>query len=91
MVEAFTPNTRVLYVETISNPTLRVADIPRLAEIAHARGAKLVVDNTFSPLIVSPIQLGADIVVHSLTKFINGASDIIAGAICGTDRVHDRA
>ncbi|RMF75969.1 MAG: aminotransferase class I/II-fold pyridoxal phosphate-dependent enzyme, partial [Planctomycetota bacterium] len=81
---AFTPQTRVLYVESISNPTLAVADIPALAEIAHGRGAKLVVDNTFAPLIVSPIPLGADIVVHSLTKFVNGASDIIAGAIVGT-------
>lgn len=80
---AFTPRTKVLYVESLSNPTLRVADIPRLAEIAHARGAKLVVDNTFSPLILAPLRLGADIVVHSLTKFINGASDYIAGAICG--------
>jgi len=81
--KAMTEKTRVLYAETISNPTLAVADIPRLAEIAHARGASLVVDNTFAPLIVSPIQLGADVVVHSLTKFMNGASDIIAGAICG--------
>jgi methionine-gamma-lyase len=86
---AFTDRTRVLFVETMSNPTLRVADIPRLAEIAHARGAKLVVDNTFCPLVVSPIQLGADIVVHSLTKFVNGASDVIAGAICGpADFIH---
>lgn len=82
---AFRPETRVLYVESIANPTLRVADIPRLAEIAHARGARLVVDNTFSPLILSPIELGADIVVHSLTKFVNGASDYIAGAICGPE------
>jgi methionine-gamma-lyase len=81
--QAFTPRTKVLYVETMSNPTLEVADISRLAEIAHARGVKLVVDNTFAPLIVSPLKLGADVVVHSLTKFINGASDIIAGAICG--------
>ncbi len=81
---AFTDRTRVLYVETLSNPTLRVADIPRLAKIAHERGAKLVVDNTFTPLIVSPIRLGADIVVHSLTKFINGASDIVGGAVCGS-------
>ncbi|NNE43343.1 MAG: aminotransferase class I/II-fold pyridoxal phosphate-dependent enzyme [Gemmatimonadetes bacterium] len=81
---AFTDRTRVLYVETVSNPTLRVADIPQLARIAHDRGVRLVVDNTFCPLIVSPIQLGADIVVHSLTKFINGASDIIAGAVCGS-------
>jgi len=80
---AFTPRTRLLYVETISNPTLRVADIGALAEIAHRHGVKLVVDNTFAPLLISPIRLGADIVVHSLTKYINGASDIIAGAICG--------
>lgn len=81
---AFTERTRVVFVETMSNPTLRVADIPRLADIAHARGARLVVDNTFCPLVVSPIRLGADVVVHSLTKFINGASDVIAGAVCGT-------
>jgi methionine-gamma-lyase len=80
---AFTPDTKLLFIESIANPTLRVADIPRLAEIAHAHGALLVVDNTFSPLLLSPIQHGADIVVHSLTKFINGTSDIIAGAICG--------
>ena len=81
---AFTPRTRLLYVETVANPTLRVADLPRLADIAHGRGAKLVVDNTFSPLIVSPMVHGADMVIHSLTKFINGASDHIAGAICGS-------
>ncbi len=82
---AFTDRTRLLYVETLSNPTLTVADIPRLAEIAHAHSAQLVVDNTFAPLVVSPIQLGADIVIHSITKFINGASDIVAGAICGRE------
>jgi len=81
---AFTDRTRVLYVEAMSNPTLAVADIPRLSEIAHARGATLVVDNTFSPLVISPAQHGADVVIHSLTKFINGASDHIAGVICGT-------
>jgi methionine-gamma-lyase len=81
---AMTPRTKLLYVETIANPTLNVADLPRLAEIAHGHGAKLVVDNTFSPLIVSPLRHGADIVIHSLTKFINGASDFIAGAICGS-------
>jgi len=80
---AFTPRTKMLYVETLTNPTLRVADIPRMARIAHARGALLVVDNTFSPLVVAPLQHGADIVLHSLTKFVNGASDIVAGAICG--------
>lgn len=84
LAEAFTPRTKLLYVESIANPTLRVADIPRLADLAHAHGAKLVVDNTFSPMIISPLQLGADIVVHSLTKFMNGASDYIGGAICGS-------
>jgi len=82
--QALGEGVRLLYVETMSNPTLRVADIPRLADLAHAHGAQLVVDNTFCPLIVSPIQLGADVVVHSLTKFINGASDAIAGAVCGS-------
>ncbi len=79
---AINERTRVIYTESIANPTLRVADIPRLSEIAKRHGLKLVVDNTFSPLILSPKALGADIVVHSLTKFINGASDHIAGAIC---------
>ncbi len=81
---AITDRTRVLYTESIANPTMAVADIPRLAKIAKARGIKLVVDNTFSPLVISPIQLGADVVVHSATKFIGGASDTIAGAICGS-------
>lgn len=81
---AITPRTRAIYVESVSNPTLRVADIPALARLAKARGVRLIVDNTFTPMIVSPIQLGADIVVHSLTKFMNGASDIIGGAVVGT-------
>jgi methionine-gamma-lyase len=84
VARAITPRTRAIYVETVSNPTLRVADIPRLAGIARARGVRLIVDNTFTPMIVSPIQLGADIVVHSLTKFMNGASDIIGGAVVGS-------
>jgi methionine-gamma-lyase len=81
---AMTPRTRLVYTESVANPTLRVADIPQLAGIAHAAGAKLAVDNTFSPLILSPVALGADAVVHSITKFISGMSDIIAGAVCGT-------
>jgi methionine-gamma-lyase len=81
---AFEAGTKLLYVESMSNPTLRVADIPKLAEIAHRHGAQLVVDNTFCPLLMSPLKLGADVVVHSLTKFVNGASDAIAGAVCGT-------
>ena len=79
---AITPRTRAIYTESMANPTLRVADIPALSAIARRFGIKLVVDNTFSPLILSPIELGADIVVHSMTKFISGASDYIAGAVC---------
>ncbi len=81
---ATTDKTRVVYAESIANPTLRVADIPALAKIAHTGNSALVIDNTFSPLLLSPAALGADVVVHSMTKFINGASDIIAGAVCGS-------
>jgi len=81
---ACTDKTRVIYAESLSNPTLRVADLPMLAEIAHSHGAKLVVDNTFTPLAITPMDHGADVVVHSLTKFVNGASDFIAGAVCGS-------
>jgi len=80
---AMEERTRLVFVETMSNPTLAVPDLPRLGEIARARGARLVVDNTFCPMVVTPALLGADIVVHSLTKFVSGASDVIAGAICG--------
>ena len=79
---AITQRTRVLYTESLSNPTLRVANVPALAAMARRHGLKLVVDNTFSPLVLSPKDLGADIVVHSMTKFISGASDYIAGAVC---------
>lgn len=79
--EAMTPRTRVLYAESISNPLLEVSDVPALAAIAHERGAQLVVDNTFSPMILSPLRLGADVVVHSMTKFINGTSDCVAGCV----------
>jgi methionine-gamma-lyase len=79
---AVTSQTRVLYAETIGNPTLKIADIPALSRLARDKNLTLVVDNTFSPMILSPHKLGADIVVYSLTKFINGASDMIAGGIC---------
>jgi methionine-gamma-lyase len=82
---AITNRTRVIYTESMSNPTLRIADIPRLGKIAKRHGIKLVVDNTFSPLILSPKELGADIVLHSMTKFISGASDFIAGAVCADE------
>ena len=80
--KAIRPNTRVVYTETVSNPLLQVADIPELKKIAQNAGAKLIVDNTFTPMIVSPYKLGADVVVYSLTKFINGKNDCVAGAIC---------
>jgi methionine-gamma-lyase len=83
--KAITPDTCAIYTETIGNPTLNVANIPALADIARKNEIALVVDNTFSPIMVSPAKLGADIVVHSMTKFINGASDIIAGAICASE------
>ncbi|CAN1779275.1 Methionine gamma-lyase [Linum perenne] len=71
--------TNVLYFESISNPTLTVANIPELSRIAHDKGVKVVVDNTFAPMVLSPARLGADVVVHSVTKFISGAADIVAG------------
>jgi methionine-gamma-lyase len=81
---AITPNTKVLYCETVSNPLLEVADIKALAIIAKAHNLTLVVDNTFSPLSVAPAKLGADIVIHSLTKFINGSSDTVGGVVCAS-------
>ncbi|MFK7782770.1 aminotransferase class I/II-fold pyridoxal phosphate-dependent enzyme [Psychroserpens sp.] len=86
---AITENTKVLYCESVSNPLLEVADIKGLAEIAKRHNLKLVVDNTFSPLSVSPVKLGADIVIHSLTKFINGSSDTVGGVVCGTQEFID--
>ncbi len=87
---AITENTKVLYCETVSNPLLEVADIKALAELAKKHHLKLVVDNTFSPLSVSPAKLGADIVIHSLTKFINGTSDTVGGVVCGTQEFIDQ-
>ncbi|MDX6300354.1 MAG: cystathionine gamma-synthase [Nocardioidaceae bacterium] len=76
--------TRLLYVETLANPQLELADLPALARIAHDAGALLVVDNTFAtPYNVQPLALGADLVVHSATKFLNGHSDAIAGVVAG--------
>jgi methionine-gamma-lyase len=82
---AITPETKMIFCEVMSNPLLEIANITALAEMAHKRGIKLVVDNTFTPMIFSPLKFGADVVVHSLTKFINGASDTVAGAICGSE------
>lgn len=80
------PNTKVIYCETVSNPLLEVADLKKLSEICKKHNIKLIVDNTFSPLSVSPQLLGADIVIHSLTKFINGSSDTVGGVYCGTQK-----
>lgn len=82
--EATTDKTKAIFTEAISNPTMVIADIPKLSEMAHKIDAKLVVDNTFSPMILSPAKLGADVVVHSMTKFMGGGSDIIAGAVCAS-------
>jgi methionine-gamma-lyase len=85
MEAAIQPNTKMLYVEVVSNPLLEVANIPELAKIAKKYGILLVVDNTFSPLLMSPYQLGADIVIHSLTKFINGMNDTVGGVVCASE------
>ena len=85
LVEALiNKNTKIIYCESVSNPLLEVADIEGLAKIAKKHNLKLVVDNTFSPLSISPVVLGADIVIHSLTKFINGSSDTVGGVVCGS-------
>ncbi|WP_372945291.1 aminotransferase class I/II-fold pyridoxal phosphate-dependent enzyme [Muriicola sp.] len=82
--KAITPKTRMIYCESVSNPLLEVADIPVLSGLAKKHEIPLVVDNTFSPLTIAPAKLGADVVIHSLTKFINGTSDCVAGVVCGT-------
>ena len=81
---AITATTKIIYCESVSNPLLEVADIKALSVLAKKYNLKLIVDNTFSPLSISPAQLGADIVIHSLTKFINGSSDSMGGVVCGT-------
>ncbi|MDJ0830138.1 MAG: aminotransferase class I/II-fold pyridoxal phosphate-dependent enzyme [Desulfobacterales bacterium] len=81
---AITKQTRVLYCESLSNPLIEVADIAALRSIADNHHLRLIVDNTFSPMVVSPIRLGAHAVIHSLTKFINGTSDCVAGCICAS-------
>lgn len=85
VASAISEQTKVIYCETMSNPLLEIADLPRLSQIAKSKGIRLVVDNTFSPMMVSPIRLGADVAVHSMTKFINGTSDCVAGCICASD------
>lgn len=86
---AINENTKMIYCETISNPLLEIANITELAKIAKKHNIKLVVDNTFSPLLISPQKLGADVTIHSLTKFINGTNDTVGGVVCGTQEFID--
>jgi len=81
---AITDRTKVLYCEAVSNPLLEITDIRALRELADEFNLQLIVDNTFSPMIISPLALGAHIVVHSLTKFINGTSDTTGGVVAGS-------
>jgi methionine-gamma-lyase len=82
---AIGPSTRLVWLETIANPTTEMADLAAIAASAHERGALVVVDNTFaSPYLCNPLDLGADLVVHSLTKYVSGHSDIIGGAVVGS-------
>lgn len=83
--KAITPKTKLVYCETMSNPLLEISDIPKISALCKKHKIKLVVDNTFTPMIISPANLGADIVIHSLTKYINGNSDTVAGAICASN------
>ena len=83
VAQALRPETRLLWIETPTNPLLRIVDIQRLAEIAHAQGVDVAVDNTFAtPFLQQPLAFGADLVVHSTTKYLGGHSDLIGGAVC---------
>ncbi len=83
---ALRPNTKIVWLETPSNPMLKIFDIAAMAEVAHQAGAVLVVDNTFAtPVLQQPLSLGADIVVHSATKYLNGHSDVVGGALVTSD------
>jgi methionine-gamma-lyase len=86
--EAFKPNTRVVYLETPGNPTLCISDITEISKMAHVHNCSVVVDNTFmSPALQQPLKLGADVVLHSLTKFLNGHADVVGGIIVVKDEL----
>jgi len=87
--KSITKKTKAIYCESVSNPLLEVANIKSLSKIAKKNNIVLIVDNTFSPLSISPKRLGANIIIHSLTKFINGSSDAIGGVVCGTQKLVD--
>ena len=83
---AMKPNTKILYFEVAANPTMRVTDIAEMVKIGHEGGAKVIVDNTFTPPpVCTPLDFGVDIVLHSVTKYLNGHGDVIAGVICSKD------
>ncbi|MDD5921809.1 MAG: aminotransferase class I/II-fold pyridoxal phosphate-dependent enzyme [Eubacteriales bacterium] len=85
------PNTKMLYTEVIANPNMNLADIETYAKMAHEAGAMLIVDNTFTtPLAIRPLELGADIVINSLTKFMNGHSDAVSGSVTSTKEIIDK-
>lgn len=92
IADHITPETRLIWIESPSNPTLRLVDIRAVVDVAHAKGILVVVDNTFmSPYVQNPLDLGADIVVHSVTKYINGHSDVVMGvAAVNSDDLHQR-
>ncbi|MGO1225493.1 MULTISPECIES: trans-sulfuration enzyme family protein [unclassified Brachybacterium] len=84
--EDFTPTTRAVFIETPANPTLRITDLRRISELAHRHGALVIVDNTFmTPVLQKPLELGADVVVQSATKYLAGHSDLLAGTITTND------
>jgi len=84
---ALRPATKLVYLETPANPTLKLADIAAISAIAHRQGALVCVDNTFaSPYLQNPLELGADLVLHSMTKFINGHTDVVAGMVVAKDQ-----
>ncbi|MCD6414682.1 MAG: aminotransferase class I/II-fold pyridoxal phosphate-dependent enzyme [Candidatus Diapherotrites archaeon] len=86
---ALKPNTKLIFIETPCNPTMKLSDIQALAKLAHEHNALLVVDNTFmTPYFQKPLKLGADIVVHSMTKFLNGHSDALGGVIVCPEKLH---
>jgi len=85
--QALRPNTKLVYVESPANPTMQVTDIAAVAKLAHEHGCLVVVDNTFaSPYLQKPLELGADVVLHSVTKFINGHADVVGGVMVAKDR-----
>lgn len=87
---AIQPDTQVLYFETITNPVLKVVDIPALVDIAQRHNLRLIMDSTFAPPpVMRPLEMGVDLVVHSASKYLNGHSDLIAGVVCGPRKLVD--